>query len=262
MFKELLQEIVTLSRQDKPQDATTTLSPNGTGYLYRVNPTSNGRQLGEIVQPPRPAKLDVNTLTGFLDAVEILKVTPDEYAIHVEDYETVSLITRATDVFGVRDKLIVAEHEPLTAFTFDQFYTDPQRFIISLQAGFLQTENIDYLIKLASSLKAGNTVQTQDDGFSQVATVRTGEVSSAEVKIPPRIKLIPLRTFPEVEEKDGPAAIESEFLVRLRQTSEGSPAIALFDVDGGRWKGLTQRAIKAWLEKKIADKKIDLPILA
>jgi hypothetical protein len=109
------------------------------------------------------------------------------------------------------------------------------------------------LIKIASNLKAGNTVHMEDDGFSQTVTLKAGEVSTAEVKIPPRITLIPLRTFPEA-----PPA-ESQFLIRFKQTPDQTPGIALFNVDGTKWQGDTMRAIKIYLEKNLPK---GTPILA
>ena len=39
-------------------------------YSHRIEPTENGRKLGAAIEPFRPAKLEVSTLTGFIDAIK------------------------------------------------------------------------------------------------------------------------------------------------------------------------------------------------
>ena len=118
---------------------------------------------------------------------------------------------------------------------------------------FLETEELLWLIRVASNLKAGNTVSVQDDGFSQTVTLKAGEVSTAEVKVKPRIKLIPIRTFAEA------APVQSEFLIRFKQTPDQTPSIALFNVDGTKWQGETMQSIKNYLAKNLPE---GTPILA
>ena len=42
---------------------------NGQSFDYEVDSNENGRQLGKMLTPPRPAMLTVKTLAGFLDAI-------------------------------------------------------------------------------------------------------------------------------------------------------------------------------------------------
>lgn len=225
-------------------------------YLFRTKIESNGaRGLGDVVKPFYPPILKSTTLTGFMDSVEAdaggdLK----DKIVHVEDYLTVHLKQLKSDRWGVRHTLLTAVHTPIDAFVFDQFCTDPSKFIIGLQVAFLQTDELLNLIKLVSVLKAGNSVQTNDDGFTQTVTVKQGEIGAADVKMPPRVKLVPIRTFSEAN------AVQTEFLVRFKQTPDQTPAVALFNVDGTKWKGDTMRAIKSYLEKQEALKGV--PIIA
>lgn len=258
MIKEAIQEIMQLTRQgsEKSLSEVTIETYDGeeTEYLRSVKATANGRELGEQLKPFRPAALTVSTLTGFIDAIDAGvagDLTAKHRVIHVEDYLNVSVRAAVCDVFGIRDTLIEAIHTPIDAFVFDYFYNDPARFIIGLQVQFLATENLLNLVKLASNLTAKSTVSTSDDGFSQTVTIVDGQVSSRDVNIPTRIKLIPIRTFSEA------AAVESEFLIRLDGKS-GVPMIALFNVDGTKWQGESMRAIKSYLEKHVKG----VPILA
>lgn len=222
-------------------------------YTYVTNTNEYGRQLGELLTPPEPDPLLVSTLTGFRDALEAAQFPPGDFLIHVEGYLSVALKTKGTNMWGQRLTHVAAKHIPTNIFRFDDYYNDPQKFIIALQTDFLQTEELLYLIKIASSLKSGHTVQTKDDGFSQTITVKTGEVSTAEVNVRPRIKLVPLRSFSEA------APVESEFLIRFSQTPQQTPSIALFDVSGKKWQGELMLSIKNWLMANISP---PLPIIA
>lgn len=256
-----IQEIQALAVRASQQETTVnlTLPYNGskTDYTFAVSPTHNGPALGNAIEGYRPATLKVETLTGLLDAVAagVAGDTKSNRLVHVEDYLTVSVCTTETDKFGERDRLIVAKHVPIDAFKFDVFYDDPQRFIIALQVAFLPTDELLYLIKLVSNLKGGNSIETNDNGLNQTLTVRRGEVGSIDVPIQPRIKLIPLRSFSEINES---SPVVSEFLVRFRQGKAEQPEIALFSIDGTRYKGEIMRSIKHYLGKHLKD----VPILA
>lgn len=226
---------------------------NGQSFNYQIEAHEDGRVLGEMLTPPRPQKLYVSTLTGFLDAIAANAVNVKETIIHVEDYLTVSVKSAICDVYGVRDILLTAKHQPINAFNFDTYYSDPARFIIGLQIAFLQTEELLALIRIASNLKAGKSIAVEDDGFSQTVTLKAGEVSTAEVKVPPRIKLVPIRTFAEA------APVVGEFLIRFQQSKEETPSIALFNVDGTKWQGETMQSIKTYLAKNLPE---GTPILA
>jgi hypothetical protein len=241
--------------QADPPLVTTVALSDGSSRVYAVQSGGNGRTLGSEIEPPSPDLLSVTTLTGFLDAIKAGAAgnMAENRIIHVENYLSVSVKSATPDNYGNRATFLTAKHPPMDAFKFDEYYTDPARFLIGLQVAFHQTEEMLYLIKVASNLKAGNSVQTQDDGFSQTITLKAGEVSTAEVKIKPRIKLIPIRTFAEAN------PVESEFLIRFKQTQDQTPAIALFNVDGSKWQGETMLAIKKYLASHLDPKG---PILA
>lgn len=250
MIQEAIREIVQLSKQsedlDLLQPVTGVFDGKSAGYEYKVAATANGRELGAVIQPFRPVTLKVTTLTGLADAIAAgCAGDLSGRVVHVEDYLTVSVKAAYADAYGVRDTVITAKHQPIDAFRFDDYYADPAKFIIGLQVAFYQTENILYLIRVASNLKAGNTVHVQDDGFTQSITLKAGEVSTAEVKIQPRIKLLPIRTFSEA------APVEGEFLIRFKQTPDQTPAIALFNVDGTKWQAETMRSIKDYLAENL-----------
>jgi hypothetical protein len=222
-------------------------------YAISVNGPTGARTLGDEIKPPRPAKLQVSTLTGFVDAVKAGVAALSGRIVHVEDYLTVSVKATTCDNYGIRDTLLTAKHTPLDIFKFNEYYNDPAKFIIALQSAFYNVENSNgtsnlmWLVQVCSHLKASESVDVHDDGKSQVVTVKMGEVGSTDVSIPPRIKLTPRTTFDEA------APVEREFLLRFAKSQTGSPTIALFAVDGNKWQGESMLAIASYLKKELPE---------
>ncbi len=222
-------------------------------FQFRVEPTAYGRKLGEIIQPPRPAKLQVSTLTGLVDAVAA-GVAGDTGAVkasrifHVEDHHTVAVESIECDRYGVRDKLILAKYTPPGTFSFDE-YMPSEKFLIALETSFLMLDGDDtlYVKKLVSNLKAGDTVHAQDNGVNQTVTVKMGQVEATEHLVKARVKLTPLRTFAEC------SPVENEFVIRFKAVSGGLPLVALFNLNGLRWQGECMQSIKSYLVKNLPE---------
>ncbi len=223
---------------------------DGHNYAVRADGT-----LGELVRKPAPiAKptLDVSTLTGFVDAYRVrIDEFPAEHAIHVVDHRTVELKSMHGDEFGRRHVWLSATCAEVSLFPFGEFIT-PEKFIMGLHDGFLCTEDILKLQRLASSLSADNSVATSDDGLSQKVTVNLGAVSKQSIDLPTRIPLAPYRTFREVD------PCFNEFMVRLRGAKDSVPAIALIEVSGGKWKSDTVLQVAQWLRRELKD----VPVIA
>lgn len=253
-----IQQLV-LAGEDANLAQAHNLESNGQSrdYLFQTIPGPHGRKLGDVIQPFRAPKLEVSTLTGFVDAIKagVCGDIKTGKIIHVEDYLNVSVKDTSSDAYGVRNTLLKATHTPIDAFKFDTYYEDPQKFIIALQVAFLQTNELLYLIKIASNLKAGNSVETKDDGFSQTVTVKRGEIGTVDLDVPPRMKLVPLRSFSESYESN---PVESEFLLRFKQGQGQQPIIALFAIDGAKWQAQIMQSIKHYLAKHLEG----VPILA
>lgn len=260
MLKDALEYFASLVRNNDASQLTRNVSLPFNGdvvaYEYKLNPTEYGVELGAALTPFRPEALTVSTLTGFSAAIEN-SVLPDHdnspaVIIHIEDPYTVSVKTAQSDVYGRRDTLLVAKHQNANAFRFDEYYDDLTRLIIALQSSFEQDEALTYLLRLASNMKAGSTVTTSDDGFSQTVEMKTGEVSASKLDLKPRIWLKPIRTFSEIK------PVANEFLLRFKQNNNGMPSIALFNVNGTQWRNDTMQAIREYL-KDIVD---EIAILA
>jgi hypothetical protein len=251
---EAINAIAELEKRAGAHEITKSLKIDDETFEYKILAGQHGRALGDIVAPPRPGVIEVSTLSGLVDAINVCEMAkPEDCVLQVGDTLTVKLMSRYADKYGHRQLWVKAVHDPLKGLTFGEYFKDLQRFVIGLQVQFLQTQELLDLIKLVGNLKTDEGIQVQDDGFSQTVTLRSGQVTAFEHRVAPRIKLIPWRTFPEV------TPVVSEFLIRFKSL-DGVPAVALFEIDGGKWKQETMVEIKKHLAKALGDTKI--PILA
>jgi hypothetical protein len=210
---------------------------------YAVKPSGYGASLGELIVPPAKPTLQLISLTGFRDAY-IAGI--DDFseagktAVQVIDHETVALVSLEADENGQRHKWLQTTNRESNPFPFDA-YQVPEAFLLSLQMGFLPTEEVVQLQRFASSLSNESSIATQDDGYTQTVTAKQGSVSRGDIQLPKRIELMPYRTFREID------PVKSEFIVRLKGTPGQLPTIALLGVDAGRWKHDTALLVKYWM---------------
>jgi hypothetical protein len=209
---------------------------------YQVNPGPHGYSLGSLIVPPSKPTLQLISLTGFRDAIVagIDDFGGDKTAVQVIDHETVALVSLDGDENGQRHEYLRTRNTERNPFPFDQ-YQVPEQFLLSLQMGFLPTQEVIDLQKFASALSNESSISTQDDGYTQAVVVKQGSVTRSEIPLPKRIKLMPYRTFREID------PVESEFIVRLKGEPGKLPTIALLGVDAGRWKHDTALLVKYWM---------------
>lgn len=269
MIQEAIEKIEALVNANNTEPLTEAhqfSTPAGVVELkFKVVEGANGhRSLGDMITPPRPAKIGVTTLTGLVDAVKsgttgfsfqpapgstdlaASEFFENQCIVHVESPTKVQVASALCDKYGKRDVYIEAIHTPLNTFKFDE-YMMAEKFIIGLQMAFVPTEEVLKLIKLASNMKAENGISTSDDGLSQTIGVKRGEVKVDNITLPTRIPLAPYRTFYEAN------PVMSDFLPRLKQDAQGVPHIGLFDVTGNKWVGETMLSIKKYLVEALGD---------
>lgn len=248
------------NREHLTENVASTFDGAEVAYDYIIEPTQFGPKLGAVVKPLRAPKLEVSTLTGFLDAIAAgVAGEPNTLSsrriVHVVDYLTVALKTTVPDNFGVRDTLLEAKFVPAGTFKFDEFQT-AEKFLIDLRTQFLFVEGDDSLLvqAIASNLKAGRTVHSQDDGVNQTVTLQLGQVETIEKNIPKTVKLTPIRTFAEAP------PVQADFMLRLKPQGDTQlPLIALYNLGGSKWQGEAMLAIKSFLSGKVPD---SVPIIA
>lgn len=126
--------------------------------------------------------------------------------------------------------------------SFREGFRDYETALIELRSKYQYTEDIDYIVRLLSSMTIENNVKSDDNGLSQQVTVRKGIALTENVSVKPIVKLKPYRTFFEVEQP------ESEFLLRISNDGE----IGFFEADGGMWKMTARKTIKEYLIKELS----------
>lgn len=193
---------------------------------------------------PMASSIKVNTLTALVDYI---KGKPEELResmiLNVISPTEVSLIS---GLIGdrYREALMFAS-AIVNEFQFDHYY-DQERFLIELQANFLDTEDLQKLKMVAGNIQAGTTANYDDDGVSQKTTINTGIANKTDVIVPNPVSLRPYRTFGEIMQP------ESDYVFRIKDTDKG-PAFKLVEADGGLWKNDTMRNIKEYLEFELRD---------
>lgn len=203
-----------------------------------------------VVLPP--AELEVkplvtHTLQSIVDYVnsDFDGVSAD-LAIHVLSPTEVHLIDAVAGRHNLRNRWMVADCSGMCdrQFPFGQFM-DIEAFIIKTQAFFVPSDVRSLLLSCVLSVEASEGLQADDDGISQVATVKKG-VRLSQATIPNPVELKPYRTFSEINQPP------SEFVFRIRKDEESIKA-ALFESGSARWELEAIGAIAQFLRVALND---------
>jgi hypothetical protein len=207
-----------------------------------------------VAHDPRPEPVKAFTLTAIKDylgaEVDISLLNDTMLILHVESPTVVSVRGSADGPYLKRTSFLTVTPPSRSAFPFGQFM-DADKFIICLQTMFEATDDSKYLLKLCSRIVAGKEITREDDGVTQVVTVKKGVALKESVEIKPRVDLAPYRSFNEL-----PQPISS-FLFRVEGGDEDDPPkCALFEADGGAWQIKAIIAIKEWLKAAMPEKAV------
>jgi hypothetical protein len=199
------------------------------------------KELRPIEEPLRAA-LKISTL-GSLVELCVGKFGPGEpsasqafekfdirqHVLHVINEEQVQVVSAFSNVWAKREMLIDCKLDDSPEFPFGQ-YMNHEDFMVKVLSLMKQTEDRDYMLRIASSLTAERVVTSDDDGISQGVGLKAGVSLKTAETLKNRVKLAPFRTFREV------AQPISEFVFRVKQDGDQMPKLALFEADGGAWK--------------------------
>ncbi|WP_105116279.1 hypothetical protein [Streptococcus suis] len=210
---------------------------DGTEY-YDANRT----RMVELDPKRYPRTLELSTLTSLVEYLKSdLNGMQDQRLIVAVEKNDEVCVWSENDEFEHRT-LLVDVKARVPELTFGRFISSEQ-FNIMLQSNFIDDADRGALLDFASALKIENGAEIEDNGVSQVATVKTGVASLAKGKVPNPVDLRPYRTFNEVEQ---PA---SKFVFRIDKNAQ----MALFEADGKRWVQEAVGNIAAYLKAELAD---------
>lgn len=231
-IKEALQYAVDLAGQEEK-----TIEVDGKQY-YDIS----SHTLRELDPKKYPERLHLTTLDSLIDYYknDINKITEQRTMIVVDNPREVCVYTE-DDELKKRTLLINVEAD-LPSVSFGEFMPADE-FNIMLQSKFLNQYARENVIDFASKLVIEDGSDIEDDGVSQITTVKQGVASRAKAKAPNPVKLAPYRTFLEVTQ---PA---SNFILRLDKNAN----LALFEADGGFWKIQAVRLVKEYLSENLKD---------
>lgn len=235
MFKELIEAI---------QDGVKPIIVGIDGHEYVTR---------QILIPPAEPALDaivVHTLTGLVDYLthRTDELPGDPPFIHVESPAKVQLISKPKGRHQERDQFCTAQAITSNKFQFGQ-WQDVESFIIGLQSHFVKDEQTALVLGLVGNLKEEAIRTSEDDGVTQVATVKKGVTRAATTPVPNPVTLRPFRTFAEIEQ---PASL---YVLRLKSGAD-MPSVALFEVTDNLWQLKAIEYIKHYLSDKVGDLKI------
>ncbi|MDS1160867.1 hypothetical protein [Streptococcus suis] len=203
---------------------------------------ANKTRMVELDPKRYPRTLELSTLTSLVEYLKSdLNGMQDQRLIVAVEKNDEVCVWSENDEFEHRT-LLVDVKARVPELTFGRFISSEQ-FNIMLQSNFIDDADRGALLDFASALKIENGTEIEDNGVSQVATVKTGVASLAKGKVPNPVDLRPYRTFNEVEQ---PA---SKFVFRIDKNAQ----MALFEADGKRWVQEAVGNIAAYLKAELAD---------
>lgn len=220
MIKEAIAYLVSL------KDAKTFVIDGNTYSTEKLN----------LIDPPidRPSQITVNSLDSIINLIkqEIDRINTHVYIrvitpTHIDVFTTYNADYSRYDLYQAK----------CTVPGFREGFMSYAEAMISLRSKYIENEGITYLVNLLSRITDENSVASKDNGATQTVETRKGIQLNSTEKINPRVRLIPYRTFLEVEQPG------SEFLLRLDDKGN----IGLFEADGGIWQIKAKNSIREYL---------------
>uniref|UniRef100_UPI0022E135C0 hypothetical protein n=1 Tax=Enterocloster aldenensis TaxID=358742 RepID=UPI0022E135C0 len=227
-LKEALEHVEGLARENEK-----------TEVIEICGRTYANKSLKRYDVPERAEAVTATTLSSLVDYISSCSREFQDgmdMIIHIVSPTEVKLMSEL-DKERKRECLFVTEAET-SEYRFDKWY-DQENFMISLQANFRSSPDLEAVMKLAGNIERKNDQSFSDDGRTQVATMTVGVASKAAVIVPNPVELVPYRTFQEVEQ---PA---SKFVFRIGENND-VPIFKLIEAEGGIWKNEAVANIKKY----------------
>lgn len=201
-------------------------------HLVRIDPEKDFPKTIKLTGLDSVCKMVVNEANDLFPGDQVL--------IQVADYNFVRVFTTLD---GEMDRCYLYECMADTPRVKTGTFMSHEEAVIQMRSLYIQNTDMEYLLKLLSSISKESKVSSNDNGVSQTVEARTGVALTTNAYVRPYVNLQPFRTFLEVPQP------ESMFLLRL----DNDGRIGLFEADGGVWKLEATRNIAAYFEEKLGD---------
>lgn len=234
-LKEALQHVEELARENEK-----------TEVIEICGKTYANKKLTRYDNPERAGAIETQSLSSMVDYIgSCSEEFPGgrDMIIHIVGPTEVRLMSTLD---RERERETLFKTMAVTSeYRFGKWY-DQEDFMISLQANFQYTPDLEAVMKLSGNIEKKNDQTFSDDGRTQVATMTVGVASKAAAIVPNPVELIPYRTFQEVEQ---PA---SKFVFRIGENND-IPIFKLIEAEGGIWKNEAVSNIKKYFADALAD---------
>lgn len=197
--------------------------------------------------PPEPTGSPVvmGTLSGLRDFIAA-NVDGLDMAKHYLTVRLPNVVTLDSQRDGrhLLRQVIAQAKADIPRFEFEEFLT-LERFNIALQAMFQHDQDDERLdlLKACSRIKSGTDLVQEDDGVGQSVAIKAGIETSILNQLPNPVRLTPWRAFAEVKQ------VTSTFILRASGGGDQGVRLALFEADGGYWRGEARGLVRRHLEE-------------
>lgn len=199
---------------------------------------------------PMPDTLTLHTLSGVVEFAQLAVNANRIEAIHVlepNDVRVLGPLEGSARKRPLYARAVVRDSK----FPFGSFQSI-EDFVIGVQAAFLDTTARAELLAYVGNVRDEVVRTSEDDGVTQIATVKKGVSMQTPRPVPNPVKLAPFRTFVEI------AQPESAFILRLKRKEGELPMVALFETADRGWEIEAIKLIRQFL----ADALPEVPIIA
>ena len=213
------------------------------GCTYAVNKDGEAQEI--IPEAVYQSCLSLNSLDALVQMVRTEGVSVDRCAdklyLSVKDHMTVACFGHPQkDLREERINYYEAQAKDVPGWD-GEVKMAFDKAAVALQTRFQDGGDRDYTLTLLSQITCGAKVTYNDIGVATTVVTQKG-VSLQQNSIRPLVKLRPYRTFQEVEQPEG------LFLIRIDERG-----ITFTEADGGMWKLVARKTIKAYLEEALKD---------
>lgn len=204
--------------------------------------TFTTKPLHHLPPPARPEALTVHTLDALIQYIQANRdeIKLEKSIVHVVSPTEVRLLGMLSDRDEGRNHYMTASAWASNQFSYGKWF-ELSEFVMTLQVYFQNNKELQRLLKFVGNIKDSEIRTSADDGVSQEVTIKKGIANVEPGTFENPVKLVPFRTFPEVEQPS------SSFIFRMQKAKEGLPLCALFEIADDQWKLAAIKSIEEYL---------------
>lgn len=221
------------------------------GFPYHVS-----AQGASLIDTPM---VDTHYCYSLTQLVNLVKYTCDgnenEFILNVKNFNVVTFHPATYNPVNRIETIAKADFSDV----FDAFPTgemlSQENMVLELMTKMERDPVTEAILKLISSVKAERLATSDDDGYSQTASFRTGVALTNEKDVKNLWQLRTYKTFPEIEQPLIP------YVLRLHQRDEEMPKFSLNETGGGHWQVETTQKVRQFLFDQLGDQFKNLVLL-